>query len=128
MNKSGLTLVEVIISALILALTVGSLLYVFATEKGIVARSGRGIQAMDFAIQTLEELKNEVRADTWEESNQPLTVTSAWGSWENLSGDFYTKFSGRRHYRVDSVDGIDPNTGYRSVTVEVDWQEPSESE
>lgn len=127
MNKKGMTLVEVIVSAVILALTVGGLLYIFTTEKGAVAISGRNIQALDFAQQTMEELKNAVRADTWGEASEPLTL-QGWTTYQPLSGAFGTKFSGQRRYKVEQVTGIDPDTGYREVTVEVDWTEPVETQ
>ncbi|MCQ9208804.1 MAG: prepilin-type N-terminal cleavage/methylation domain-containing protein [Omnitrophica bacterium] len=125
MNKHGLTLMEVIIAALVLSIAVGGVLYIFSTEKGTIAWTGRRVQAMDFGRQTIESLKNEVDATTWEQAGEPLTLQGE-TTWESLSGDFGTKFSGQRRYRVDSVPGIDPNTGYRSVTITVDWSEPAE--
>jgi len=127
MNKYAFTLIEVIVSALILTLTVGGVLFIFTTEKGAVGHTGRRMQAMDFARQTLEQLKNKVGADTWDEAGQPLTVQD-WTSYETLSGDFGTVFSGQRRYRVDPLTGVDSSTGYREVTVEVNWIEPEMSE
>lgn len=123
MRNQGLTLAEVIVSALILLLTTGGVMLIFSTERAAVTGTGRKMQAMDFSRQVLEKLKNDVRADTWNKNNEPLTVRN-WTSYETLPGTFGTNFSGRRRYRVDSVSGVDSSTGYRSVTVEVDWQEP----
>ncbi|UCB57497.1 MAG: hypothetical protein JSV30_02640 [Candidatus Omnitrophota bacterium] len=123
MNKQGLTLAEVIVSALILLVATAGVMVIFSTERAAVTGTGRRMQAMDFSRQTLEELKNAVSADTWGEAGEPLTV-QGWTNYEVLPGTFGTNFSGRRRYRVDSVAGVNPSTGYRSATVEVDWQEP----
>lgn len=134
MNKQGLTLIEVIVSAVILALTVGGVLYIFSTEKGVVARIGRQVQAVDFARQTLEELKNEVDADTWPNTGGLGTVGVA--ITEPLSpgepSDFRDKFGGAREYTVTNIDA-DGNTTYeydeyKAVTVKVEWTEPAESQ
>lgn len=117
MNKHGFTLIEVIISALILSMTVGGILFVFSTEKGVVSHSGRRDEAMNFARQTLEELRNEVREDTWDTGNLRIHQTP----WNSLSGDFGTKFSGQRKYEVTAGPALD---AYRAVTVTVDWTEP----
>lgn len=130
MNKTGLSLVEVIIASLILAGTVGALLFVFSTEKGVAARAGRRIQAMDFARQTLEELKNEVDANTWPNSG---ALKSAVGVAATLpTSELKDKFSGTRSYTVTDIDA-DGEDGYeddeyKQVTVTVSWTEPTETE
>ena len=127
MNKHGFTLVEVIISALILALSVGGVLFIFSTEKGVVARTGRRIQAMDFARQTLEELKDEVGADTWPTGGR-LGIVGVATPDLLPAGDFKDVFNGSRSYTVTDMDpnlsGGDPD--YKSATVTVSWTEPAE--
>ena len=124
MNKHGFTLIEVIISALILALSVGGVLFIFSTEKGVVAHTGRTMQAMDFARQTLEELKNDVGADTWPNAgdlaagvDKPAPITNG--------GDFTSIFEGDRKYTVNDV-VVNGDTVYKSATVTVNWTEPVE--
>lgn len=127
MNKRGLTLVEVIISALLLALTVGGVLFIFTTEKGAVTQTGRRVQAMDFVRQTLEQLKNEVGADTWEITD---FVNGSYSP-DLPSGCELKKFpyqgdptNSMRDYTISAVPGIPPNSGYKQVTVTVQWTEP----
>lgn len=123
MNKHSLTLLEVIISALILSITTASILYLFSTGKIVVSHTGRKIQAMDFAGQTLEELRNAVREDTWDTGDLKIQETD----WTSLSGDFGSKFSARRKYKVDQAStGAPTDTGYKRVRVTVDWTESSE--
>ncbi len=129
MNKHGFTLVEVVISALILTFAVGGLLFVFSTEKGVVSRTGRKTQAMDFARQTLEGLKNDVNALTWPNAGNLGTV----GTDITVglpSSELRDKFGGTRHYRVTNInadgDAAYEDDEYKQVTVTIDWTEPSE--
>lgn len=128
MNKHGLSLMEVVISALILAVTVGGVLYIFSTEKGVVARTGRQVQAMDFGRQTLEELKNAVGADTWPDQGFLGTVGAAITDPLD-AGAFKEKFLGTRSYEVEDVDvDFDGTTDYKKVSVTVTWEEPAETQ
>lgn len=131
MNMRGLTLMEVIVAALILAITVGGVLYIFSTEKGTVAWTGRRVQAMDFGRQTLEALKNEVGADTWPDAGDLAEVTDK--DVPLAPGEpsaFREKFTGTRSYTVENInaDSAGDPVDYKSVTVTVDWEEPAEPE
>lgn len=131
MNKHGLTLIEVIIAALVLAIAVGGVLYIFSTEKGTIAWTGRRVQAMDFGRQTLERLKNEVGADTW------TTTAFVDGTYTDqdldAASEFKTKFpwggnpaNTMREYTISTVPGIPPANGYKQVSVTIRWEEPAE--
>ncbi|GAG34459.1 unnamed protein product [marine sediment metagenome] len=128
MNNRGLTLIEVIISALILSIAVGGILLVFTTEKGVVSHTGRRVQAMDFTRQTLEQLKNAVGADTWPAAGDLSSGTHNSEGFLTLPGDFGPggRFAGAgRSYTVNDV--LDSgDIIYKSVTVTVDWSEPTE--
>ena len=139
-QKYGLTLIEVIISSLILSITVGSILYLFSTQEVVVARTGRRVEAMNFARQTIEQLKNEVRNDTWLVGTLSAgTHTIASEAFLSLSGtELGDKFPGQgRTYTVTDIDadntfnsdgigGTNDDIDYKKVTVTVDWTEPSE--
>ena len=131
MNKYGFSLVEVIVAALILALTVGGILFIFSTEKGVVSRTGRKVQAMDFARQTLERLKNEVSAETWPVGGDLGQVGVATTD-PILPGETYNefrdKFNATRSYIVTDVNPDGGEVDYKSVTVTVGWKEPLEPE
>ena len=135
MNKRSFSLIELIVAATILSLTVGGLLYVVTTEKVVVSRTGRKVQATEAARGILENLKNEVRADQWPgASGEPLE--EGLEKFIGLTpGTELTKFSGQRKYIVNSVDAdaafdsdgdANPSNDrdYKSVTVTVWWIEP----
>ncbi len=124
MNRNGFTLVEVIISALILALTAGGVLYIFSMEKGTVSETGHRVEAMEFARQSLEDLNKEIGADTW--PGGALTAEVDVDTSASLpEGDFKDKFGATRKHRITDMDpdhSGDPD--YKSVTVTVNWTEP----
>jgi type II secretory pathway pseudopilin PulG len=122
MNRLGFSLTEVIIAALILVLSVGALLSVFTTEKAGVIYTGRKIEAMDFARQTIEELKNAVDAGTWDGTGDLTPGTHNAEAFLSLAGtEFGDTLGATRSY--DVVDGPAADS-YRKVTVIVDWNEP----
>ena len=119
MEKRGFTLIEVIVASLILVFTVAGLLFVFSSEKAALERAGRRIQAMDFARQTLEQLKNEVRADRWDIGELRIHTEAP----QALPGKFGANFAAQRGYVVTA--GPAPIAdSYRIVTVTVNWSEP----
>lgn len=121
MEKRGFTLVEVIVASVILVSTVAGVLFVFSSEKAALERAGRRIQAMDFARQTLEQLKNEVRADTWDTPTNDLRIHTE--APQVLPGKLGANFAGQRGYLVTA--GPAPIAdSYRIVTVTVNWSEP----
>ncbi|MBU4140989.1 MAG: type II secretion system GspH family protein [Candidatus Omnitrophica bacterium] len=126
MNKRAFTLIEVIVSALILTLATGGVLFIFSTEKGAVSRTGRRMQAMDFARQTLEQLRNKVGADTWPTGGDISAGTHTTEAFLSLSGtELGDKFGGTREYTVtDKNPDVDAGIDYKEVTVEVKWTEP----
>ena len=122
MNSRGLTLTEVIVASVILVLTTGGILLIFSTQDTAVVHTGRKMQASDFASQTLEELKNAVREDSWSAGDLSL---GAHPKPIQTAGDFRDTFNGLRSYQVDAGPADD---AYRKVTVTVEWQEPAETQ
>ncbi|MFH1246016.1 MAG: prepilin-type N-terminal cleavage/methylation domain-containing protein [Candidatus Omnitrophota bacterium] len=120
LKKNGTTLIEVMISALILAITIAGLFASFSTAQSLVSHAGRLIPAKDFAQQTLETLRKEVRDDSWNTGELRVQETS----WEPLPGTFGTIYSGQRKYAVENSPFPVDGSGGRKVTVTVDWQEP----
>jgi prepilin-type N-terminal cleavage/methylation domain-containing protein len=123
-RNRGLTLVEVIISALILAIVAGGMLHIFSIGKGMISVTGRRVQATDFASQTLEELKNEVNAEDW--ANDTGRLGSGIDIPDPLGSGELASFGGDRNYTVQNIDadGAGESVDYKSVTVTVDWTEP----
>lgn len=125
MNRSGLTLLEVLIAVLILSLSVGGILLIFSTEKVALSSTQRKMQGIGFCAQTLEHLKNEVGEDSWNVPAQPLSLVPPTHTTEGfltLAGtELGDRFGASRIYDVAA--GPVPDS-YREVSVTVDWTEP----
>ena len=123
-NRAGFTIMEVIISSLLLTIIVAGSFGVFVASEGKIRYIGRKLQAANFVRKKFEDLKDAVRQDEWDESSYDLGL-KGWTDWENLSGEFYSKWGGQRRYKVEAVTEFGgEDTTYRKVTVQVQWNEP----
>jgi prepilin-type N-terminal cleavage/methylation domain-containing protein len=64
-TKTGLSLVEILIAMLILAIAAAGLFSSFVAANRFVSRSKRRMAAINFSRQISEELYKKVQADTW---------------------------------------------------------------
>jgi prepilin-type N-terminal cleavage/methylation domain-containing protein len=116
MTKKGFTLVEIMVSMIILALLAAGVFSVVISGRYLVSRSERRVVAIEIARSEMEHLRPFVRADTWNNMTNPLFATNDWGAgWDTLT---YAPYQVRR--RVDTVAGAT----YRRVTIQVAWNEP----
>lgn len=123
MNKSGFTLVEVMVAAVVLALLATGLFSVFASSRNLVSRSKRRLVAVEIARTEIETHKQHIREDRWNNPAYPA-VFPADGNWRACASAAYV-YSGIA-YNVDCrVDPGPTADSYRKVTVRVRWNEPS---
>lgn len=122
MSKFGFSLVELVVSALILSIAVAGVLSVFVSEKGAISYAGRKLQAMYHARQTGDKLKNTVDGQTWDGAGPLSPGIHNTEAFLSLSGtNLGEKFNGFRQYDVGNGPAAD---SYRKVTVTVGWDEP----
>lgn len=69
MRKKGLTLLEIIISIVILALVITGLVSVFVASKGLIQHSRYRTAGGAIGKQFVDPLQAYIRQDTWEGSN-----------------------------------------------------------
>ena len=122
-KQCGFTLVEVIVSLLILLTTAAGIFASFTAAQNYVLRSKRRIAAVNFARQKLEELRPYVRQDTWTNSTSGVNLlyapeTSSQPYSESFS--FSSTWSGLLNYTVTNT----INTASRMVSVTANWTEP----
>ncbi len=127
MKKSGFTLIEIAVSMVILSVAVSGMLMALLMGRKNINVPDHRIAALNFAQQTIEDLKGKVGETLWpagtpgkrhlESGDHPpkpspsLTVGGELGS-----------FGGARSYKVwDNVAGTD----LKKVTVTVSWTEPN---
>lgn len=120
---TGFTLVEVVVSMVILATVVGGFMASFVATQRFISRSYRRLQATNYTRQVLENLRNSVRADHWVDPNNadPLDLTPAGAPRPcgiNM-GDFAATFGANCTYEVQSV-----LNDARQVSINISWTEP----
>lgn len=113
-NESlGISLIEIVVSVLILSLIVAGGYGVFISGTRFVKGSGLKIQAMNLARQQSEQL---LKSSYWSLSNNTITV----------SGELST-FGGSGTYTVTSGSSgvLSANDIYKVVNTTVTWTEPT---
>ncbi|MDP8289932.1 MAG: prepilin-type N-terminal cleavage/methylation domain-containing protein [Candidatus Susulua stagnicola] len=117
--RKGVTLVEVVVSSLILAIAFGGLLSTFVAVRKYITRANKRLIASDLVSQTLNDLYRAVRSDEWDVGapggTYPLQTTAP-GGINNYTIDGYN-YNGNS-YSVSSVAGAD----YRQVDIIIDYQ------
>lgn len=140
MNKKGLTLVEVIVASVLLALISAGIFSITLSSRKLINRSSKRHYANKVAEAVLENLRQYLGAEQWYNASSAInpaatTSNSTWpgSNWYYLnsnnflnmqtifgSSEFATKYNGRWRYRV-----LDPGLPYeyRKAEVEVGWTE-----
>jgi len=124
-NHYAFTLVEIVIATVILAIAVLGVMSAFISGTKLVAASKYRLQAINYAQQILENLRQEVRADTWDSGNLRLTSGSPI---DCLGTNPLASFGGTCTYTVNYVDLNGNGSGDfgepRRVDVSVNWTAP----
>jgi len=115
--KKAVTLTEVVVGAIILAITFAGLLATFVAVRKYVTRANKRLIATDLVSQTLNDLYRAVRADEWDAADPggpfPLETTTP-GTVDNYTID--GKSYGGNSYSVGATPGE-----YRRVTVIINY-------
>lgn len=125
--RKGFTLTEVLVAALIVALTFGGLIASFKASRSYISRSSKRLVAANLARTVLNDFYNEVRADEWDTTGNGLYAggTAVGDSYTYKDAEFDydlpgTDWSGE--YTVENVDfDGDGQADAKKVTVTVDY-------
>jgi len=119
MNKTGFSLVEIIISVLIITIMSAGMLGAFVGGQQLINRSSHRLQAMNFAREAYDRL----RANHYYDADPEMTI----GGGKTPAGDLgtilrggMTAFNTKLRYDVSSSD----QSAYKEVIVHVTWDEP----
>jgi Tfp pilus assembly protein PilW len=112
------SLLEIVISMIILALVLVGLLNVFMFGKQYILHARMRISAAELGRYFLDPLQQAVRADTWDSAslNNSLVVGNFTGNSEFIGGVFYTP-----RYSIDNKT-LGSST-LRRVQVTIGWNE-----
>jgi len=112
-RTKGFTLLEIIVSLLILSLVIAGTMSAFTASRRYIKRAQHRLQATNIARGILEDLYREVRQDTWDTGR----LRNGYSETNTVTIDNITYTS---NLTVSDVSGHQ----YRQVTVNVTWTEP----
>jgi len=138
-GTGGLTLVEIIVAALLLAIISAGMFSVTLSSRKLTTRAQRRHFATEVAQTVLENLRIYLGADLWYNTSAPLHANSlggsnTWSNWHDIddsndnflniydrfgTNEFATRYNGKWRYKIINTGGYD----YRKVEVEIDWDE-----
>ena len=116
------TLVEILVSMLILVIVVAGIMSSFISTQRLISRSTRRLQASYYARQILEELREGVNGQAWV-NPAGTRLEPQPGVWKpcgiNLGAFANLPFNGVCDYEVQAI-----LNNCRQVNVRIRWQEP----
>jgi Tfp pilus assembly protein PilV len=112
---AGLSMLEIIISMMILALVLVGLINVFVVSRGYMSHGRSRTSASQLATVFLDPLQNEVNQSSWDTPGNLLNVSTRIGTPVDIDGVIYTPT-----YEVtnESAGGF-----LRRVRVNITWNE-----
>ncbi len=114
-NKSGFTLVEIMVSMIVLALLSSGFFSILVSARYLTNRSQWRMRAIEIAREEIENKRGLIRADTWYTPGSVLWASGNWsGSYLSPSDPHFLV-----RYKVESVPGCD----CRKMTVQVQWND-----
>jgi prepilin-type N-terminal cleavage/methylation domain-containing protein len=124
MGKKGFTLVEIVVSMIILALLSAGVFSTAMSSRYLVNRSKRRVIAIELAKLAMEELQKNIGLGT---PNYSL-ITAGSSTWFNVTGSPFTVNGMTYIVEMRSGPSMIPTGGvgppdYRPVTVRVRWNE-----
>ena len=114
MNKKALTLLEIIVSVIILALVVTGLANVFVAGKRYIQHSKMRMSGGELGKHFLDPLQNDVNASTWNTTSRLGTASAAPTS---------ATIDGKQYGASYVISNNSPATNLNKVTVTVNWTE-----
>jgi prepilin-type N-terminal cleavage/methylation domain-containing protein len=114
-DQKALTLMEIIVATVILAIVVAVLTGTFVLGKRYISHSRSRMSAAELAKFVLDPLAMEIREDTWNTAANNLSVQSLPRSYAQEAGGVSYTLS----YNVSDL----PNTALRKVVLNLTWSE-----
>ncbi|MDP2980739.1 MAG: prepilin-type N-terminal cleavage/methylation domain-containing protein [Candidatus Omnitrophota bacterium] len=117
-NKKGFTLIEVVVATLILAVLAAGVAGAFWSAQHFLSRARHRVQAFNFAMEALDRLRSNYNYLDEEMSVGSGYLASGIGC--SIAGEMAALAPGFTY------DVTEPQvSGYKQVTIKVDWNEPS---
>jgi len=121
LSLKGFTFIEIVVAMLILTIAATGIFASFVSSKKYFQTAHHRIFAMNLARQTLEDLRLEVRADTWDNG----FLGDGFSTQDDIIGPVNIRF--QRYYNVSFVDlngnGTEDAGEPHKVTLTISWDE-----
>ena len=121
MNKKGLSLLEILISALILSLIITGLISIFVSGKRWVSHSRARMSAGELGKLFLDPFDNDIRADEWGNNCVSGLVAACPNPQTETIGSIQYD---ARYVSSPVAVPVPTNPPLRRVTVTINWNEP----
>jgi prepilin-type N-terminal cleavage/methylation domain-containing protein len=134
-SLAGFTLVEIMVSSILLAIIVAGIFSITLSTKKIISVSNQRYTATEVAKTVLDNLRAYLGDDNWSLGTSPIYPTGGWSSWYSLSdystplssrvsglfdgSELDTQYMGGWRYRIINESPYD----YRKAEVEVNWSD-----
>jgi Tfp pilus assembly protein PilW len=116
-KKTGISLVEILVSMVLLSLVMIGLVNVFITSKRLLIRGQAKITALEMSRLFVDPLNNQVRQDTWNQAGNDLRLGVRSGTSQIINGINYTST-----YNVTDVP-CPLSVNLRRVKVDMRWND-----
>lgn len=121
--KLAFSLMEVVVGAMIIAAVFGGLAAIFVNVRRYVSHANRRLVAANLGRQELNRLYEEVRADTWYNTNTTLPLSP--NHTEIFAGTNIDNSDYTGNYTVSNVTytagAVTANREYRQVTTRINY-------
>jgi len=119
-TKSGFTLVEVIVAAVIFSLVILGLSGVFIAGSKHIMHARERMVSAEIGKFFLDPLQDYVRQDTWNQAGNELSITALGASRPGVGSP--QTINNRIFSEVHAVNGV-PGTNLRRVISRISWTE-----
>jgi len=134
MHKKGFSMMEIIISMMLIAIVLIGLASLFLGSKRLILHSQSRMASGELGKVFLDPLHMQVRQDTWDGASNNLTIGyyrstnnpfPAYGGYAVASWLSEPSLGGITYYPAYTVEDVGGNTNLRRATFTIGWVEPS---
>lgn len=127
MTKKGFTLIETLISAMILTIVGSGIAGIYVLESGLLTQTAHRLEAVNYARSTAETLIDAGKREGDDDSMKLLLIGTHTAETDPEACSlpdcyFKTRLNGKLSYAADDVT-LENNITARRVTIIVEWQE-----
>ncbi len=121
-NKSGFTLVEIIMASVIFVLVIAGLLSVFVAGNKQIIHARERMTSAELGKLFVDPLQMDVRQGTWGQAGNKLIIGGSSASTQKVNN---RDFSATYTVADATTDFALTGTDLRRVTTKITWNEPS---